>query len=121
MNFDRPLTLEEYADFVEGLASPATMKSKETMLNTTALGICGEAGEVSEVVKKHLFHGKDFDREKFLSELSDCLWYLTLGTKAIDASLQDVINKNVEKLRARYKGGVFSKEEFLAKEKAKGE
>jgi len=120
MSEDRKhLSLQEYAQFVVGLASEATMENEKTRLTTTALGITGEAGEVSEIVKKHLFHGKDFDRDAFLKELSDCLWYITLGTKTVGAELQDLIDINVEKLSARYKGGKFTKEEFLKKEQEK--
>jgi NTP pyrophosphatase (non-canonical NTP hydrolase) len=95
------------------------MANEKTKLTTTALGLTGEAGEVAEIVKKHLFHGKDFDRNAFLNELSDCLWYITLGTNSVGAELQDVIDINVAKLRSRYKTGKFTQDEFSKKEQAK--
>lgn len=110
------MDLQEYQDFVIGLASEATIKSQETQLNTAALGLAGEAGEVAEHIKKFMFHGKAFDREAFINELSDVMWYLVLGAHAVGCGIQDIIDANVKKLNARYKSGKFTHEEFLKKE-----
>lgn len=41
-----------------------------------ALGLCGEAGEVAEQVKKHFFHGHELDKRHMIEELGDVAWYL---------------------------------------------
>ena len=43
-----------------------------------ALGLCGEAGEVAEQVKKHFFHGHDLDKHHMIEELGDVAWYLAV-------------------------------------------
>lgn len=70
-----------------------------------ALGLGGESGEVLELVKKHLYHGKDLDREKLILELGDVLWYVMISADAIGATLEEVAIANNAKLRARYPNG----------------
>lgn len=36
-----------------------------------ALGLCGEAGEVAEQVKKHFFHGHELDKRHMIEVLGD--------------------------------------------------
>lgn len=40
------------------------------------LGLIGEIGEVSDLIKKERFHGRAPKRIDFLEELSDVLWYV---------------------------------------------
>lgn len=53
--------------------------NKEHWPHLTCFGLSGEAGEVVELVKKHLYHGKPLDPGKFHLELGDVLWYLNYG------------------------------------------
>ena len=73
-----------------------------------AMGLCGEAGEFIELVKKHLFHGKDLDRDLAAKELGDVLWYLAVAADAIGFSLDKIATWNVAKLVARYPDGFVS-------------
>ena len=84
-----------------------------------ALGLCGEAGEVAEPIKKHLYHGKPLDREKLLNELGDVLWYVNYTARALGFSLAQVADANNRKLRARYPQG-FSVEAAQAAGKGEG-
>ena len=52
-----------------------------------ALGLVGEAGEVADACKKTLFHEHAFDRDHFLQELGDLLWYVAIAASTIDADL----------------------------------
>lgn len=77
-----------------------------------AMGLCGEAGEVSEVIKKHLFHfeyEKPLDRDRVIKELGDLRWYMEYLSIALDTTMEEIENVNVDKLRVRYPDG-FSKE-----------
>lgn len=73
-----------------------------------ALGLTGEAGEVADMIKKHIFHGHDLNLDDFIKELGDCAWYLALLCTAIDISLEDVLILNIEKLKRRYPEGFSS-------------
>ncbi|WP_373047198.1 nucleoside triphosphate pyrophosphohydrolase family protein [Vulgatibacter sp.] len=80
-------------------------QGRSSRLSNFALGLCGEAGEAGELVKKHLFHGAELDVERLRKELGDVLWYVaTLATTA-GLQLEDVAAGNIEKLRARYPDG----------------
>lgn len=70
-----------------------------------ALGLTGEAGEVSDMIKKNIFHGHELDREALVKELGDVCWYVALLCEAIDVSLEEVLTKNIDKLKARYPEG----------------
>ena len=80
-------------------------RSREQQLANVALGLTGEAGEVADIIKKHLFHAWPLDRDAFAAELGDCLWYIAALATALDLSLDDIASGNVEKLRRRYPDG----------------
>lgn len=75
------------------------------------LGLVGEAGEVAEKVKKILRdHGGVLDEEKkneITKELGDVLWYLAQLAVTLDISLEEVAQKNLEKLFSRKERGVL--------------
>lgn len=86
-------------------------KPKRELLANFALGLCGEAGEVSEPIKKHLFHGKDLDESQVEEELGDALFYLAGLCSVLGFKLEDVARQNVEKLRKRHPHGFQVTEE----------
>jgi NTP pyrophosphatase (non-canonical NTP hydrolase) len=74
-----------------------------------AIGLCGEAGECADYIKKVEGHGHILSREKLASELGDVLWYVAALCSYYDISMGEVAQGNIEKLRARYPEG-FSQE-----------
>jgi len=79
-------------------------------LLTGALGLTGESGEVADHVKKIIFHGKDDwedRREKLKLELGDVMWYVMQMCRALDVSLDEIIQLNIEKLSNRHNQGGF--------------
>ena len=79
-------------------------------LLTAAVGACAEAGEFTEIVKKIVFQGKPVNEENMFHmkrELGDIMWYIAQACMALDVSLDEVIEMNVDKLKARYPGGEF--------------
>jgi NTP pyrophosphatase (non-canonical NTP hydrolase) len=86
--------------------------NKKDVLINGVMGLCGESGEVIDVVKKHLAQGHDLDKEKIIKELGDVAWYLAETAYAIDVNLEDVFIKNIEKLKERYPEG-FSIEKSI--------
>lgn len=87
---------------------------KEAMTNF-AFGICGEAGEVVDLVKKFIFHGHPIDKDKFKLELGDQLWYISRMAAWAGLTLEEVAKANIEKLMARYPDG-FSQEKSINRE-----
>ena len=65
------------------------------------LGMCGEAGEVANMIKKQERDRTDH-REEILDELGDTLYYLSMLAEKLGSSLDEVAARNVEKLRERY-------------------
>ena len=79
-------------------------------LLTAALGLTAESGEFTEVVKKILLQGKPYNEENVFHmkrELGDICWYLAQACMALDTSFDEIIEMNVDKLKARYPGGEF--------------
>ena len=117
---------EKYLDFVNGVTSfPSTdlaaLLARATELDlendadvprllTAALGLTAESGEFTEVVKKILLQGKPYNEENVFHmkrELGDICWYLAQACMALDTTFDEVIEMNVDKLKARYPGGEF--------------
>ena len=78
-----------------------------------ALGLCGEAGEVAEKIKKVMRDGVDYGYEEefkadLTKELGDVLWYVAALASDLDISLNVVAEKNVQKLASRKKRGKIS-------------
>ena len=118
--------LNKYKEFVEkvtSLESNSTMVLNNTMIElekesgvnialllTGAIGIASEGGEFSEIVKKCVFQGKPLnDETKFHAkrELGDIMWYWINSCRALGIDPNEVVEENVNKLKARYPGGEF--------------
>lgn len=97
------MTFDEYQQ--EALRTAGNTQGDERGLSMTALGLTGEAGEYADLVKKHLYHSHEMDREKAKKELGDIAWYLAVAAYQHGFSLSEVIEGNVKKLRARYPAG----------------
>ena len=80
-------------------------RTHEQQLANAALGLTGEAGETAEIIKKHLFHDTPLDRDALIKELGDCLWYIGAFATVLDVSLDDIAQRNIDKLRKRYPEG----------------
>ena len=79
-------------------------------LLTGAVGLSAESGELMEIVKKLIFQGKPVNEETIFHmkrECGDICWYLMQVLMALDTSIEEVIEMNVEKLKSRYPSGEF--------------
>lgn len=83
-------------------------EAKPMRLLHSALGMCTEAGEFTDVIKKHIYYGKGLDRVNLIEELGDLMWYIAVAADTLDITLEEVMLRNNKKLAARYKHG-FSK------------
>lgn len=73
------------------------------------IGLATEAGEFLDALKKHVFYGKDLDKVNLMEECGDLMWYMSVALDALGYDYKQVMDRNIEKLSARYKNG-FTKE-----------
>ena len=97
------MTVNEYQKLAMTTLNPELNK-KDVLINGV-MGLCGESGEAIDIVKKPLAQGHDLDREGLIKELGDIAWYLAETATALDVSLEEVLERNIEKLRKRYPEG----------------
>lgn len=75
---------------------------KPVRLLHAAIGMCTETGELQDQLKKHIFYGKPLDTTNLVEEMGDLMWYVGIMCDALKVSLEDVMIKNIAKLKARY-------------------
>ena len=81
------------------------------LLLTACLGLAAESGEFIEIPKKIFFQGKPLNEENLFHmkrELGDIMWYWINACRALNLDPNEVIEENVNKLKARYPGGEFA-------------
>ena len=106
------MTINEYQKLALTTLNPA-LAEKDVLINGV-MGLCGEAGEAIDLVKKHLAQGHELDKEKLAKELGDVAWYLAETAYAIGYDLETILQMNIDKLRARYPEG-FSAEKSISR------
>ena len=94
--------IDMYSQFVE---DKMITKGRERLIEN-ALGLTGEAGEVSEKIKK-LFRDNKIDDDAVLRELGDVLFYTVALSNIFGGSLVKIIELNMEKLNERVKNGTL--------------
>lgn len=70
-----------------------------------ALGLSGEVGELNDMFKKWVFHEKQLDTEHLKREIGDIYWYLALICDSFEFNLDEIMQINIDKLKARYPKG----------------
>ena len=70
-----------------------------------ALGLSGEVGELNDMIKKWIYHEKDLDLEHAKKELGDVMWYVAMMCHSFGWELDEILQMNVDKLKARYPEG----------------
>lgn len=101
------VTANSYQKLAMATLNPK-LKDKDVLINSV-MGLCGESGEVIDIVKKWLSQGHELDKEKLKLELGDVAWYLAEAATALDMKLEDVFQANLDKLAKRYPDGFDSK------------
>ena len=107
------MQINEYQTLAMTTLNPELAK-REVLINSV-MGLCGESGEAIDIVKKWLAQGHDLDKTKLAKELGDIAWYLAETATALDVSLEEVMARNIEKLKKRYPEG-FSADRSIRRE-----
>lgn len=87
----------KYRELVEKTCSP----TGRDLINV-GLGLCGEAGEVADLIKKSLYKNQPVDQDKLIKEIGDLCWYIELACILLDTTVEEIQAQNMSKLRARY-------------------
>lgn len=76
-----------------------------------ALGLCGEAGEVAEKIKRVVRDGRrevsESEKKEISKEIGDVLWYLANLASELDLNFGDIARDNIAKLKSRQERGVL--------------
>lgn len=78
-------------------------------------GMVGEIGELHSIYQKE-YQGHDIDDEHIEKELGDLLWFIAEYCTACEMKLEDIMQKNIEKLKARYPEGFECEKSLNRKE-----
>ena len=105
-------TSRESKNFMAFIDSTSKLDVQDNMnlprVMTSAIGMLAESGEFTEVLKKMVFQGKEFNEENrfhMKRELGDILWYWIQGCIALGYTPDEVMDENIKKLEARYPDG----------------
>lgn len=99
------MTPQEYMQCALRTLYPDLTQSER--LGLCGLGLSGEIGEVTDLLKKFLYHrnGKPLDVEKIRDELGDVLWYFAILLDTLGITFEEVMVTNAIKLEERHPNG----------------
>ena len=115
---------KETNEFIDNCMKTASLNHEEIIgrlkdpeivnLLHSAMGMSTEANEILDVLKKHIFYGKELDLVNIEEELGDSNWYQSLAIhslrmKEYQTSWEQIWDKVIKKLSKRY-GSEFNKE-----------
>lgn len=97
----------KYEEFVTALVKDGDKIKSELTGNEChtihmIMGICGEAGELLDAVKKAVIYRKSLDRVNVIEELGDIEFYLEGFRQSVGISRNETIKENMDKLSKRY-------------------
>lgn len=102
-----------FSEYTAVAAKTANYPNKNAFLGLlyTVIGLSGEAGELSNKVKKIMrddaFKISEELRQDLLSELGDCCWYLDRIANELGSTLEEVALMNNDKLMSRLDRGAI--------------
>lgn len=100
------MTFDEYQKLAQ---ITAIYPNKGNNLAYPTLGLCGEAGEVAEKLKKIMRdkggHIESNDVHDIAMELGDVLWYITAICFELGVPLETIAGMNIQKLSRRQSRG----------------
>lgn len=101
------ITSENYVEHVLHTDCEYTVELYDRLLNCArmlhaAMGLVTEAAELTDMLKKHIFYGKEFDEVNAKEELGDISWYVGLAIDEMSTTMNEVLALNIDKLKLRY-------------------
>jgi len=103
------MNAKEYVKLAAKTESCHWLEIKERLSNEfqlrllhSAMGVCTEAGELMDQMKKFVFYGKDLDLANVKEEVGDAMWYLAILCNSLNVNFEEIWEMNIAKLKARY-------------------
>jgi NTP pyrophosphatase (non-canonical NTP hydrolase) len=101
------MTIDEYQQ-----QALKTVLPSSNNIPYVALGLSSEAGEVASKIKKWIRDNNSdpakLDKESLVAELGDALWYIAVMADMLGFKLDEVAQKNADKLSDRQKRDVLT-------------
>ena len=105
------VVIVQLSDYQLGSRATAVYPDSGNNLTYPALGLCGEAGECAEKVKKAIRDDggvlTDERRAALAAELGDVLWYVAQLATEAGLDLDEIAEDNLTKLLSRSERGVL--------------
>lgn len=112
--YDKDINAEQWDSNLNTITSMDVFESKHFNLKDSSklnldprlfhaiIGIATESTELVEAVIKAINTGNDIDHVNVREELGDLNWYQAIAIDASNANWEDILNKNIAKLKHRY-------------------
>lgn len=94
------MTLKEYK--IESKRTCPNLSTNSADLLHMALGMQTESAEISDILKKKLAYNKDIDWINLKEEIGDLMWYIMNLCTFNNFDLEEILQTNINKLRARF-------------------
>lgn len=89
----------------------------EAMCSNMCMGLAGEIGEVIDIMKKHIYQGKELDITDVIEEVGDVLWYIANFCNVNNITMDECMESNIKKLKKRFPNGFTIKDANQRKDK----
>ena len=89
----------------------------EATCSNMCMGLAGEIGEVIDIMKKHIYQGKELDITDVIEEVGDVLWYIANFCNVNNITMDECMESNIKKLRKRFPNGFTVKDANERKDK----
>jgi NTP pyrophosphatase (non-canonical NTP hydrolase) len=99
----------------KGEGIKADLTEDDAHLWHMATGVCTEAGELLDAIKKRVIYRKSLDMENILEELGDIEFYMEGLRQGLGIAREQCLEANIEKLGKRYEGFRYSNEAAIAR------
>jgi NTP pyrophosphatase (non-canonical NTP hydrolase) len=114
---------DKYSKFVKSRTKSSSeivtlFNASKAGLIHAVMGICGEAGELLDSIKKTTIYNKELDIDNIVEELGDLEFYMEMLRQEIDLTREFILIKNISKLEKRYPTQYSDKDALERKDKA---
>ena len=112
---DPKIAAMPYSEFVDLLSKPGSeildqLTADQAELLHMGVGVAGEGGEVSDVIKAHTIYQKPLDRVQLVEELGDLKFFMTRIMTMTGITHEELDLSNKTKLAKRYAKLSYSNE-----------